>query len=74
MSFTYLDLCSGCLPLGSKHIRPASIVKDVPHALATLRQGVETLGELKILDAEASLRNRSVLAFAPAPPLGLNRA
>jgi len=76
--------------------------------LPVLAEGVETLGELKFLDAEAceigqgyyigrpglieefseltgvdapavghdaaSLRNRSVLAFAPMPALGLNRA
>lgn len=76
--------------------------------LPVLAEGVETLGELKFLDAEAceigqgyyigrpalieefgeltgvvapaagskpaSLRDRSVLAFAPAPVLGLNRA
>ncbi|UVK41905.1 EAL domain-containing protein [Mesorhizobium sp. AR07] len=76
--------------------------------LPVLAEGVETLGELKFLDAEAceigqgyyigrpglieefseltgvdasmvgkdaaDQRNRSVLAFAPAPALGLNRA
>lgn len=76
--------------------------------LPVLAEGVETLGELKFLDAEAceigqgyyigkpalieefgdltgvaaatvgnkaaSLRDRSVLTFAPAPVLGLNRA
>ncbi|MFC3325702.1 bifunctional diguanylate cyclase/phosphodiesterase [Mesorhizobium cantuariense] len=76
--------------------------------LPVLAEGVETLGELKFLDAEAceigqgyyigrpalieefgdltgvvaptgsskpaSLRDRSVLGFAPAPALGLNRA
>ena len=72
--------------------------------LPVLAEGVETLGELKFLDAceigqgyyigrpcpieefgdltgvvapsnkPASLRDRSVLAFAPAPALGLSRA